>query len=91
MKADIFDFPIEQISVLNDTEKSLLAILVELLRDREAVLISKTDLAAQIGVCSMTIFRLLKVLEYWKYIKKQPDQEGLKISWGSKKKHNTAK
>ena len=91
MRADIFDFPIEQISVLNDSEKSLLAFLVDLIRDKESVLITKPELAAQIGCEPMTIFRQLKVLEYWKYIEKQERKGGLKISFGGKKRDNTAK
>lgn len=91
MRADIFDFPIEQISVLNASEKTLLAFLVDLLRDREAVLITKRELAIQIGCKPMTIFRQLKVLEYWKYIKKEEKSSGLKISFGQKKRHNTNK
>jgi len=91
LDTDIFDFPIKDILVLNDSEKTLLCFLVDLIRDKESVLITKRELANQIGCKPMTIFRQLKVLEYWKYIEKQEIKQKLKISFGQKKRDNTTK
>lgn len=85
LESDRFDPSIQNTNVLTNGEKTLLAFLVDLMGDVESALITKKLLAGQTGYCKMSIFRFVKKLVLFGYIKRERTRAGLKIAWGPKK------